>query len=120
MSEIDAVGEEPGQQIMSGHLTALIPGQGQPGVRRELLEHRSGRGGERLGGMASGQADQSQTTAGAVDQGADRRAAAAADDQISLRKTEALAWEGRVWPRSPCVMSLTGNVRPTFLGRLGC
>jgi hypothetical protein len=38
MSEVDAVDEEPGQQIMSAHLTALIPGQGQPGVRRELLE----------------------------------------------------------------------------------
>lgn len=74
MSEVDAVGEEPGQQIMSGHLTALIPGQGQPGVRRELLEHPCGRGGERLGCMASGQADQSQTAAGAGDEGADRRA----------------------------------------------
>jgi len=47
-------------------------------------------------------------------------AACAADDQIPLRKTEALAREGRVWLRSPCVMSLTGNVRPAFLGRLGC
>ncbi|MCE3277781.1 MAG: hypothetical protein K0R13_3636, partial [Propionibacteriaceae bacterium] len=56
----------------------------------------------------------------ALDEGRDRRPLTGADDQITLRKTEALAREGRVWLRSPCVMSLTGNVRPTFLGRLGC
>jgi hypothetical protein len=31
---------------------------------------------------------------------------------VSRRRTEL--------PSTPCVMSLTGNVRPTFLGRLGC
>jgi len=42
------------------------------------------------------------------------------DAQVAFRKTEALAREGRVWLRSPCVLSLTGNVRPAFLGCPGC
>ena len=54
------------------------------------------------------------------DERTDRGALVLADYEVAFRKTEALAREGRVWLRSPCVMSLTGNVRPAFLGRLGC
>jgi hypothetical protein len=64
--------------------------------------------------------EQHRVVGGPLDQGADCRQVLPADDEISFRKTEALAREGRVWLRSPCVKSLTGNVRPTFLGRLGC
>jgi hypothetical protein len=38
-----------------------------------------------------------------------------ADDQVALRKTEAVAWEGRVWLRSPCVKSLTGGAAVRLL-----
>jgi len=44
-----------------------------------------------------------------LDERADRRALILADEEIAFRKTEALAREGRVWLRSPGVMSLTGE-----------
>ena len=102
------------------HLRALIPGQGGPQHLGQGLDLGRQRISDEFGGVAVGQMQQHRVVGGPLDQGADGRQVLAADDEISFRKTEALAREGRVWLRSPCVMSLTGNVRPTFLGRLGC
>jgi hypothetical protein len=45
---------------------------------------------------------------------------AGADDQIAFRKTEAGPGGPGVAEIALRFMSLTGNVRPTLLGRLGC
>ena len=68
--------------------------------------------------VAVGKVKKAEESGPSFDECADRRALVFADDQIPLRKTEALAREGRVWLRSPCVKSLTGNVRPALRGAL--
>src|SRR5215204_6289497 len=98
---------------MVEHLVALVPSQRPPQPGREFGERADECVTNRLRRATSRHRNQNREPELALDQGCDRRALSGADQQVTLRKTEALAPEGRVWLRSPCVLSLTGNVRPT-------
>jgi hypothetical protein len=106
--------------FMVEHLVALVPSQRPSQPDREFGERADECVTDRLRRMISRHRNQNREPELALDQRCDPRALSGAEQQVVLRKTEALAWEGRVWLRSPCVMSLIGNVRPAFLGRLGC
>lgn len=82
--EVDAAGEVFLEQMVVGHLRALVPRQGLPGQRRPPGEDREHGHAKLLGAVPIGQVHQAQVAGAPVDQGADRRAAGPADDQVAL------------------------------------
>jgi hypothetical protein len=71
-------------------------------------------------GVTSGKVHQPNHAGLPLDEGADRRALVLADDEVTFRKTERGPGGSGVAEIALRYVSLTGNVRPTLLGRLGC
>jgi hypothetical protein len=71
-------------QVVSGHLGALVPGQGQQPVGGDTSEPGEQRRSEVFPGAGRGQPDQADESAGPVHQGADAGGSAAADDEVAF------------------------------------
>jgi hypothetical protein len=83
VGKVDAVGEVLGQEVV-GHLRALVPGQGLPGEGGHPVKDRQQRGMQVFGAVPVGQVHQPQEAGPPVGQGADRRGAHPAHDEIAL------------------------------------
>ena len=85
VSEEHAVGEEGCDLVLAGHFSALVPGQSPP----DFLRQDRHRGDERCVdfscGVPAGEVEEDGVAALAVDQSADRRPGARADDQGAFR-----------------------------------
>ena len=72
---------------MSGHLEAVVPGQGTPQVAGQGLDFRGHGLSDHISAAVLRQVQQLHEPSAAFDQGADLGGLIFADDQIALRKT---------------------------------
>lgn len=84
IAEVDRdVGGDSGRAV-SGHLAALVPGQGALQMRRQRLDGVCERGADLGGSVPGREVDQRQVAGAAFDQGGDGGPGHAANDQIAL------------------------------------
>ena len=115
VAEVDRRAGGRGDRAMAGHLGALVPGDrpqqrcrqaGHPRLQRVVQGRR----------CAIGHVQERTILVLPLHQGADRRPAQSLPTMRSPSVRLSVAREGRVWLRSPCVRTLTGNVRPALPG----
>ena len=103
IGEEDAISKELGYLLVAGHLSALVPGQGQSECRWDGEEHSGDRLVEVIRSVAAGEVDQADEAALSLDERADGRAVVPADDQVAfpvagMRSDEDVAGR-RCWRR---------------------